>query len=134
MSVFDLETGGHLDLVQKEFERGEIEAAGHRMGFPAEKVFINISEIGNTTAAAAVCCALLGVSATQMAGPGTGLDAAGVSHKAVIIERALAHHADHLDTPLDVLQRLGGFARFVVFLVVLLSVLLVVLNLIISCR
>jgi nicotinate-nucleotide--dimethylbenzimidazole phosphoribosyltransferase len=65
--------------------------------------------IGNTTAAAAVCCALLGVSATQMAGPGTGLDAAGVSHKAVVIERALAHHADHLDTPLDVLQRLGGF-------------------------
>ena len=65
--------------------------------------------IGNTTAAAAVCCALLGVSATQMAGPGTGLDAAGVSHKAVVIERALAHHADHLATPLDVLQRLGGF-------------------------
>jgi len=65
--------------------------------------------IGNTTAAAAVCCALLDVSATQMAGPGTGLDAAGVSHKAQVIERALAQHAAHLELPLDVLQRLGGF-------------------------
>lgn len=65
--------------------------------------------IGNTTAAAAVCCALLEVSAKQMAGPGTGLDAAGVSHKAIVIERALAQHAAHLEQPLDVLQRLGGF-------------------------
>jgi nicotinate-nucleotide--dimethylbenzimidazole phosphoribosyltransferase len=65
--------------------------------------------IGNTTAAAAVCCALLNESAVQMAGPGTGLDAAGVSHKAQVIERALARHAQHLDTPLEVLRRLGGF-------------------------
>ncbi|HRZ23002.1 MAG TPA: nicotinate-nucleotide--dimethylbenzimidazole phosphoribosyltransferase [Candidatus Contendobacter sp.] len=63
--------------------------------------------IGNTTSAAAIACSLLGLPAAQLAGPGTGLDAAGVSHKALVIERALARHRS--DQPLDALQRLGGF-------------------------
>ena len=63
--------------------------------------------IGNTTSAAAVACSLLGLPAAQLAGPGTGLDAAGVSHKALVIERALARHRS--DQPLAALQRLGGF-------------------------
>ncbi len=63
--------------------------------------------IGNTTSAAALACALLGLPAAQLAGPGTGLDAVGVSHKALVIERALAHHRSA--RPLEVLQRLGGF-------------------------
>ncbi|MDS4041363.1 MAG: nicotinate-nucleotide--dimethylbenzimidazole phosphoribosyltransferase [Candidatus Competibacter sp.] len=63
--------------------------------------------IGNTTSAAAVACALLGLPAAQLAGPGTGLDAAGVGRKALVIERALAHHRS--DRPLEALQRLGGF-------------------------
>ncbi|HXH03372.1 MAG TPA: nicotinate-nucleotide--dimethylbenzimidazole phosphoribosyltransferase [Candidatus Competibacteraceae bacterium] len=63
--------------------------------------------IGNTTAAAALGCALLGLSAAALAGPGTGLDAAGVSRKAAVIERALALHAG--GTPLELLCRLGGF-------------------------
>jgi nicotinate-nucleotide--dimethylbenzimidazole phosphoribosyltransferase len=63
--------------------------------------------IGNTTSAAAIACSLLGLPAAQLAGPGTGLDAAGVSHKALVIERALAHHRS--DQPLTALQRLGGF-------------------------
>jgi nicotinate-nucleotide--dimethylbenzimidazole phosphoribosyltransferase len=65
--------------------------------------------IGNTTAAAAICCALLGVDAHTMAGPGTGLDSAGVSHKADVIGRALAAHADQANTPIDVLRIFGGF-------------------------
>ncbi|MDS4070975.1 MAG: nicotinate-nucleotide--dimethylbenzimidazole phosphoribosyltransferase [Candidatus Competibacter sp.] len=63
--------------------------------------------IGNTTSAAAVACALLGLPAAQLAGPGTGLDAAGVGRKALVIERALARHRS--DRPLEALQRLGGF-------------------------
>jgi hypothetical protein len=55
--------------------------------------------IGNTTAAAAIGCSLLGVKASDMAGPGTGLDASGVSHKAQVIERALELHADALTSP-----------------------------------
>jgi nicotinate-nucleotide--dimethylbenzimidazole phosphoribosyltransferase len=63
--------------------------------------------IGNTTSAAAVACALLGLPAAHLAGPGTGLDPAGVARKALVIERALARHRG--DRPLLALQRLGGF-------------------------
>ena len=63
--------------------------------------------IGNTTSAAAVACSLLGLPAAQLAGPGTGLDAAGVARKALTIERGLARH--RADRPLAALQRLGGF-------------------------
>ena len=64
--------------------------------------------IGNTTTAAALACALLGCDPRYLAGPGTGLDAAGVVHKCAVIERALALHAGNHDT-LDWMQRLGGF-------------------------
>ncbi|MBW3502653.1 nicotinate-nucleotide--dimethylbenzimidazole phosphoribosyltransferase [Pseudomonas sp. NKUCC02_KPG] len=65
--------------------------------------------IGNTASASAVASALLDCPASQLTGPGTGLDAAGVSHKAGVIDRALALHAGHLDDPLQTLFRLGGF-------------------------
>lgn len=65
--------------------------------------------IGNTTAAAALACALLDAQPENLAGPGTGISAAGVSHKAEVIRRALALHAPHLADPLEALRRLGGF-------------------------
>lgn len=65
--------------------------------------------IANTSSATAIAAALLGRSPAELAGPGTGLDAGGVSHKAQVIERALALHRDALDEPLEVLRRLGGF-------------------------
>lgn len=65
--------------------------------------------IGNTTAAAAVACALLNLEPRAMAGPGTGLDAAGVKHKSDVIQRALDHHAAYLRDPREALRRLGGF-------------------------
>jgi len=65
--------------------------------------------IGNTTAATALACALLGEPPAQLAGAGTGLDAAGVSRKAEVIAQALALHGSHIKTPFDALRRLGGF-------------------------
>ncbi len=65
--------------------------------------------IGNTTAAAALGCALLGESPGRLAGPGTGLDSAGVGRKVEVIARALALHRPHADDPLEALRRLGGF-------------------------
>jgi nicotinate-nucleotide--dimethylbenzimidazole phosphoribosyltransferase len=65
--------------------------------------------IGNTTAASALACALLGRPVAEMVGPGTGLDPAGVANKVAVIERALALHAEHQDDPLEILARLGGF-------------------------
>ena len=65
--------------------------------------------IGNTAAASALGCALLECRAQLLVGPGTGLNAAGVTHKALVIERALALHAEHAGDPLRTLFCLGGF-------------------------
>lgn len=67
--------------------------------------------IGNTTVAAALGCALLGLPGRALAGPGTGLDMAGVAHKATVIDRALARHgmAGIEVNPLDALCCVGGF-------------------------
>lgn len=65
--------------------------------------------IANTTSATAMACALLQRPASDLTGPGTGLDAAGVQHKISIIERALAYHQQPHDQPLEILRRLGGF-------------------------
>lgn len=65
--------------------------------------------IGNTTAASALACALLDCPVVHLAGPGTGLNAAGVSHKAQVIERALALHGAQRGDVLQTLFNLGGF-------------------------
>lgn len=65
--------------------------------------------IANTTAAAALACALLGEPPVALSGPGTGLDDAGVARKAAVIERVLARHAAQLHDPLEALRCLGGF-------------------------
>ncbi|WP_227321365.1 nicotinate-nucleotide--dimethylbenzimidazole phosphoribosyltransferase [Acidisoma silvae] len=64
--------------------------------------------IGNTTAAAAISAALFGGPAARWAGRGTGLDADGVSHKAAVVDRALALHGEALNDPWEVARRLGG--------------------------
>lgn len=65
--------------------------------------------IGNTTSATAMACVLLECSALALAGPGTGLDSAGVARKAEVIEIALALHRSSISEPFEILQRLGGF-------------------------
>ena len=64
--------------------------------------------IGNTTAAAALMHALLGIPAGDCVGAGTGLTAEGVLRKQRVIEAAVAHHAGLTD-PLAVLATFGGF-------------------------
>ena len=65
--------------------------------------------IGNTTPATALACALLDLEPSALTGPGTGLDAGGVSRKAEVVARALALHVTPERTPLELLRRLGGF-------------------------
>lgn len=65
--------------------------------------------IGNTTAAAALACALLPAEPETLAGPGTGLDAEGVARKAAVIRRSLERHAGGLGSATQILRRLGGF-------------------------
>ena len=62
--------------------------------------------IGNTTAAAAIGCALFGGEAADWTGRGTGIDDAGLARKADVVARGVALHAS--DDPLEVLRCLGG--------------------------
>jgi nicotinate-nucleotide--dimethylbenzimidazole phosphoribosyltransferase len=64
--------------------------------------------IGNTTAAALLCAALLGGGAAHWAGRGTGVDHAGLARKLAAIEAALDLHRALLDNPLAVAAALGG--------------------------
>lgn len=65
--------------------------------------------IGNTSAASMIAAALTDSTLEQLVGPGTGLDNAGVRAKQAILEGVMALHAEHLNTPLGVLQSVGGF-------------------------
>ncbi len=58
----------------------------------ARVVLIGEMGIGNTTAAAALSCVLLGALPVALTGPGTGLDAAGIAHKAAVIHAAMLLH------------------------------------------
>lgn len=65
--------------------------------------------IGNTSSAAAIFSALTRTSASETTGRGTGLDAAGVAHKAEVIRAALQKHLPDAADPVDVLSAVGGF-------------------------
>lgn len=64
--------------------------------------------IANTTAATALASWATGQSVTSLVGPGTGLDAQGVTHKGQVIETALAKHADAMTSPVEALRHVGG--------------------------
>lgn len=64
--------------------------------------------IGNTTSAAALACALLGSDPQKQAGPGTGLDDQGISHKIAVIREALDRYGDLQNDPLEALRCLGA--------------------------
>ena len=64
--------------------------------------------IGNTTIAAAIYAALYGGAGADWVGRGAGIDDVGLLRKAAAVDRALALHADVLDSPFAILARLGG--------------------------
>lgn len=64
--------------------------------------------IGNTTAAAALCAALLGGDGADWAGRGTGVDAAGLRRKQDAIDAGLRRHAGLRHDPLRTAMALGG--------------------------
>ncbi|NVO17020.1 MAG: nicotinate-nucleotide--dimethylbenzimidazole phosphoribosyltransferase [Rhodoplanes sp.] len=64
--------------------------------------------IGNTTAAAALCAALLGGGAARWVGRGTGVDDQGLARKRDAIEAGLQRHGSRVGDPLAVAAALGG--------------------------
>ncbi len=70
--------------------------------------------IANSTSASAIGAALLELDPVVLAGPGSGLDSAGIAHKVAVIKDALQlHHKeiynDSGPDPLAVLRHVGGF-------------------------
>lgn len=65
--------------------------------------------IGNSTAAAALCCALAGATPEQACGRGTGLDDEGLARKRDVVARALELNQPSASDPVGVLAAVGGF-------------------------
>lgn len=87
---------------------------GIEMGAEAEAdgcKLLGIGEmgIGNTTSASAMTAALTGLPVRSVIGRGTGADDVCMERKISAVEHALALHQAHLQDPLDILVRVGGF-------------------------
>lgn len=82
--------------------------AGQRHSEIADIIGAGEMGIANTTAAAALLCALAGVDPAEAAGRGTGLDNAGLERKIDALRRALRLHQPDPGDPLGVLAALGG--------------------------
>jgi nicotinate-nucleotide--dimethylbenzimidazole phosphoribosyltransferase len=65
--------------------------------------------IGNTTASAAIACALMNEIPEVIAGRGTGVDDDGLKRKVDVIARALHVNQPNSNDALDVLAKLAGF-------------------------
>lgn len=64
--------------------------------------------IGNTTAAAALSCALFGGAPEAWVGPGTGVAGSAYEAKVAAVAAGVARHRDAAADPFDMLRRLGG--------------------------
>lgn len=64
--------------------------------------------IGNSTVAAALVAAILGLHATEVVGGGTGVDDEGLVRKVAVVEAALRRTAGRTYDPLDVLTAVGS--------------------------
>lgn len=64
--------------------------------------------IGNTTPAAALVAAGLGLPAAEVVGRGTGIDDAGLAHKTAVIDAALSRAGARTDDPVQTLAALGS--------------------------
>jgi nicotinate-nucleotide--dimethylbenzimidazole phosphoribosyltransferase len=64
--------------------------------------------IGNTTAASAIAAALIGGSAQDWTGRGTGVEGAALAAKTAVVEAGLLRHAAIKGDALEVLRCLGG--------------------------
>ena len=64
--------------------------------------------IGNTTPAAALIAAALGLPASEVTGRGTGIDEAALAHKESVIDQALARAGERTADPVECLTALGS--------------------------
>lgn len=91
----------------KAIETG-IEMAGLCAGKGYQLLCAGEMGIGNTTTAAAVCAAFLGLPPETVVGRGAGLSSDGLARKTAAVARALALHRPDPSDPVDVLSKVGG--------------------------
>ncbi|KTW01840.1 nicotinate-nucleotide--dimethylbenzimidazole phosphoribosyltransferase [Sphingomonas sanguinis] len=83
-------------------------AAGAKAVGDADLLVLGEMGIGNTTPAAALAAASFGGDAALWVGPGTGVDAQGLSRKAMAVTDGLTLHRAQLTSAFEILRRLGG--------------------------
>lgn len=103
----------HLEDALSAAETTDALAAGatvaaQEIGFGAQMLISGDMGIGNTTPAAALIAAALGLPATEVTGRGTGVDDAALIHKQQVIQAALDRIGDRADDPFETLQALGS--------------------------
>lgn len=84
-----------------------LQAGWEAVNEDADLLVVGEMGIANTTAAAALACALLGGEASEWTGRGTGVDDAGLSLKTKVVAEGVARHKGQGDG-LETLRRLGG--------------------------
>jgi nicotinate-nucleotide--dimethylbenzimidazole phosphoribosyltransferase len=87
---------------------GAIDIGYHTVPPDGDLLVVGEMGIANTTAAAALCAALLGGTAVHWSGRGTGVDDAGLSRKHAAIDAAIEHHRAISGDPLKVSAAMGG--------------------------
>ena len=107
-----------LDRPTKDFTQGpamsEVELVeALRTGWQAvdsksDLLIVGEMGIGNTTSAAAISLALFGGVAQDWTGRGTGVDAAGLRHKAEVVARGVEANKQFKNNGVEVLRCLGG--------------------------
>lgn len=85
-----------------------LNAGAAAIGDDTDLLVLGEMGIGNSTAAAALCAAAFGGGAAAWVGPGTGVDAAGITRKIAAVTAGLAAHAGRMDDPFALLRHLGG--------------------------
>ena len=100
------------DALTSEETRAALEAgaciAEEEVAAGADLLILGDMGIGNTTPAAALVAATLGVDAEQVVGRGTGVDDVRLAHKTAVVRRALTRAGDRVRDPVDRLTALGS--------------------------
>lgn len=114
MTVVDVGVGEPTGNIRHEaaMSREQFDRAFDRgrevvSGLDCDLLVLGEMGIGNTTAASAVACAVLGEPVERMVGRGTGVDDAGLERKRSVVSEALARVGDI--EPFEALRQLGGF-------------------------
>ena len=103
----------HLEdaLTREEFEAAYEtgrQVAAEEVAAGAQLLISGDMGIGNTTPAAAMIAAALGLPAAEVTGRGTGIDDTALAHKITVIQQALDRAGDRKDDPIETLVALSS--------------------------